>query len=123
MNVQRGTIYEERRRVLDGEDLKKNILNMIDNLAGETAMEYLSEVADFNLDAFNQDVSVNFGITELESTKKDKIVLSEVTEELKQKAHQIYEEKEQEIGAENMRELERVIMLKIVDDYVWSYRK
>ena len=116
MNVQRGTIYDQRRRVLDGEDLKKNVLNMIDNLAEETAMEYLSEVADFNLDAFNQDVSVNFGITELEATKKDKIVLNEVTQELKEKAHQIYEQKEQEIGSDNMRELERVIMLKIVDD-------
>lgn len=116
MNVQRSTIYDQRRRVLDGEDLKKNVLNMIDNLAEETAMEYLSEVADFNLDAFNQDVAVNFGITELESTKKDKIVLNEVTKELKEKAHQIYEQKEQEIGADNMRELERVIMLKIVDD-------
>lgn len=116
MNVQRGTIYDQRRRVLDGEDLKKNVLNMIDNLAEETATEYLSEVADFNLDAFNQDVSVNFGITELEATKKDKIVLNEVIQELKEKAHQIYEQKEQEIGSDNMRELERVIMLKIVDD-------
>lgn len=116
MNVQRGIIYDERRKVLDGEDLKEHIGNMIDSLAEETAMEYLSETADFNPEAFMQDIGVNFGITELESIQKDNIKVSEVIEELKEKAHAIYDEKEQTIGQEAMRELERVIMLKIVDE-------
>ncbi len=116
MNVQRGIIYDERRKVLDGENLKDHILTMIDSLAEETAIEYLSEVADFNPEAFMQDISVNFGITQLDTIKKDKIKVDEVIKELKEKAHSIYEEKEQTIGEASMRELERIIMLKIVDE-------
>ncbi len=116
MNVQRGIIYDERRKVLDGQNLKEHILNMVDSLIEETAEQYLSEAADFNPDAFMQDIGVIFGITELKTIKKEKIRLEEVVAELKEKAHNIYDEKEQTMGQETMRELERIIMLKIVDE-------
>ncbi len=116
MNIQRGIIYDERRKVLDGENLKENITKMMDSLIDETANEYLADEENKNVEAFIQDIQVNLGITELESIKKDKIKLDEVIEETTQKAHSIYEEKEQTIGETNLRELERIIMLKIVDE-------
>ena len=116
MNVQRGIIYDERRKVLDGENLREHILKMVDSLAEETVSEFLSDPDNMNVEAFMQDILVNFGITELESTKDNKIKPQNVLEELTKKAHEIYEEKEQTIGESNMRELERIIMLKIVDE-------
>ena len=116
MNVQRGTIYEQRRRVLDGENLKKYMLNMIDALAEGTVQDYIADSENANTEALLQDLKVVFGISDLDSLKKDKVKLSEVTEEVLEKAHKLYEEKEQTIGETNMRELERVVMLKIVDD-------
>lgn len=116
MNIQRGIIYDERRKVLDGENLKEYISKMVDSLIEETANEYLADEENQNVEAFMQDIQVNLGITELDSTKKDKIKLDEVIEETTKKAHSIYEEKEQTIGETNLRELERIIMLKIVDE-------
>ncbi len=116
MNVQRGIIYDERRKVLNGENLKEYILKMIDSLAEETVSEFLSNPDDMNVEAFMQDVQVNFGITSLNSINASRINVNDVTEELIQKAHEIYEEKEKDIGETNFRELERVIMLKIVDE-------
>ena len=117
MNVQRGTIYEQRRKVLDGEDLKKYVLNMIDNLAEGTVQDYLGDPDNnTNTEALEQDLKVIYGISDIESLNSDKIDIEEVTKEVLEKVHKIYEEKEQEFGENNMRELERVIMLKIVDE-------
>ncbi len=116
MNVQRGTIYEQRRKVLNGEDLKKYIMNMIDSLAEGTVQDYLSDADNMNKEALLQDLKVVYGISDLETIKKDKFNIQDVIKEVKEKAHKIYEEKEQVIGESNMRELERVVMLKIVDD-------
>ncbi len=116
MNVQRGIIYAQRRKVLDGENLKESIEKMMDSLIESTAHEYLADMDSFNKEAMMQDIAVNFGITQLDSLEKDKIKIEELIQELKQKAHSIYEEKEQTIGQQNMRELERVILLKIVDE-------
>ena len=116
MNVQRGLIYDERRKVLDGENLKDYIGNMIDGVAEETVSEYLGETADFNPEAFLQDIKITFGINELNSLKEKNIKANEVEKELKEQAHKLYEEKEQSIGEEEMRELERIVMLKIVDE-------
>ena len=117
MNVQRGTIYEQRRKVLDGEDLKKYVLNMIDNLAEGTVQDYLGDPDNnANTEALEQDLKVIYGISDIESLNSDKIDVEEVTKEVLEKVHKIYEEKEQEFGENNMRELERVIMLKIVDE-------
>ncbi len=116
MNVQRGIIYDERRKVLNGENLKEYILKMVDSLIAELVAEYLSDPENINVESFMQDILVTFGITELKSISAKKIKTDEVVEELTQKAHELYEEKEKSIGENNMRELERVIMLKIVDE-------
>ncbi len=114
MNAQREIIYKERRQVLDGENLKDNVLNMMDSLVDEIVDTYLQE-NNTNTEAFIQDVHVTFGIDELESLKASKIHAEDVKNELIQKTHAIYEAKEAEFGADKLRELERVVMLKIVD--------
>ncbi len=116
MNVQRGIIYDERRKVLDGEDLKEHITKMMNSLAEDTVNEYLSNVDNINVEGFEQEIKEIYGISDLDSLHKDKIKAHDVAEELKDKINTAYEEKEKEIGEQQLRELERVVMLKIVDD-------
>ena len=116
MNTQREIIYKQRREVLDGNNIHENIINMIDSTAEAIVQSYYeAEQANINKEAFMQEVITILGVQELESIKKEKIDVEELTQELKEKAHEKYEEKEQEIGSDDLRELERVVMLKVVD--------
>lgn len=114
MNTQREIIYKQRREVLDGENLKEQIQKMMDSVAEELTNTYLSEET-VNKEAFMQDIQTTFGIEKLHSLKEEKLNQTDVLNELKTQIHEIYEQKEAEFGSEDLRELERVIMLKIVD--------
>lgn len=114
MNTQREIIYKQRREVLDGENLKEQIQKMMDSVAEELTSTYLSEEV-VNKEALMQDIQTTFGIEKLHSLKEEKINGTDVINELKDKIHEVYEQKEAEFGSEELRELERVIMLKIVD--------
>ena len=114
MNMQREVIYKQRREVLDGDNLKDNVLKMIASTAQETVNNYIEEDG-INKEAFMQEVTSIFGITHLDSLGKEKISTPDVVKELQEKAIAIYEQKEQEFGEEPLRELERVVTLKIVD--------
>ena len=113
MNKQREIIYKQRREVLDGENLKDNILNMIDSVADCLVPMYINENSH-DEEGVLQEVETEYGITELDSLKKDKVTAEDVISEIKEKAHSIYEDKSEKFG-ETFRELERVVMLKIVD--------
>ena len=115
MNLQREIIYKQRRQVLDGENLKDSISKIIDNVATETVNAYITEDGA-NKDALMQDISTTFGITEIDALKDDKLDSSKIIAELEEKAHSKYEEKEKDFGEKTLRELERVVMLKIVDE-------
>lgn len=115
MNSQREIIYDQRKQVLDGENLKDNIMKMIDDSIERLVNSYVSEGEVVNTEALLQDIENSFGIKEVDSIKADKIIAQDVIEELKEKSHKIYEDKETEFGSENMRELERVVTLKVVD--------
>ena len=115
MNSQREIIYDQRKQVLDGENLKDNIMKMIDDSIERLVNSYVSEGEVVNTEALLQDIENSFGIKEVDSIKTDKIIAQDVIEELKEKSHKIYEDKETEFGSENMRELERVVTLKVVD--------
>ena len=143
MNTQREIIYKQRREVLDGENLKGSIEKIIDTVANKLVSAYTTENG-INKEPFMQDVVTTFGITILNSlgmednnnleqnqsgtteekasstkankTSKMSIKPEEVTKELTEKAHQKYAQKEQEFGENVLRELERVVMLKIVDE-------
>ncbi len=114
MNSQREIIYAQRKQVLDGEDLKSNVTNMIDDSIERLVNAYNGEDGIDNSEALLQDIQNSFGITEVTSLNA-KAKAEDVINELQTKAHEIYEAKETEFGEENMRELERVVILKVVD--------
>lgn len=84
MNAQRELIYRQRREVLDGKDLKDNIEKMFNSIVDNVVSTHFS-VADnekVNKEALMQDITDVFGITELESVKKENPDVVEVSEEL-----------------------------------------
>ena len=112
MNTQREIIYKQRREVLDGENIHDNILKMIDSVCENTVAIHMDN-SELNEEGFIQDIRTIFGIKGLDSI--DSKNEQKIIEELKQKAIKKYEEKAKEVGEEQLPELERVVMLKVVD--------
>lgn len=115
MNTQREIIYKQRREVLDGENLKESILKMMDSSIENLVAAYTSDIENVNKEAFMQDIKMSFGVDEVDTLKQEKINPEDIINELKEKVNNIYEAKEKEFGEEDLRELERVVMLKVVD--------
>ena len=114
MNTQREIIYSQRRQVLDGQSLKENIKNMIIELAEILVNSYSMEEV-VNKESLKEEIRTTFGLEDIEALNNTKFDEQKLLKELKEKALARYEEKEQEIGEEELRELERVVMLKVVD--------
>ena len=118
-NEQREIIYKERRRVLDGESMRDAIFKMITDTVDSTVDMCISEDLDYN----------EWDLVELNTVLLPIIPLKAITEEdvhklkknqlkqlLKERAVKLYEEKEAEFPEpEQIRELERVILLKVID--------
>ena len=115
MNTQREIIYKQRKEVLDGENLKDSILKMMDSSIENLVYAYTADIENVNKEAFLQDINMSLGIENVESLNKEKLDAEKIISELKDKAINIYEAKEAEFGEEDVRELERVVMLKVVD--------
>ena len=117
MNAQREIIYKQRRQVLDGENIHDNIINMIEFVAENVPQMYVEgETNELNIESLNNEIINLFGIDMLDFIKEHKENVGEISSMLKEKALEIYKQKEEEITAEQMRELERVVMLKVVDE-------
>lgn len=118
MNVQREIIYKQRRQVLDGENLSETILNMINTIAEETVMMFVEgeDSKTINIESLEQEITNIFGIDMHEYIKENKENPQAIVEELQKIAIQKYHDKETQITPERMRELERVVMLKVVDE-------
>ena len=119
MNVQRNFIYSQRREVLDGKDLTPYIQNYIDEVS-EMTVETFEEMDErgnihLNVSSLATEIQNIFGISMFSEIKENADNTQTIIEMLKEKAHKKYEEKEAEIEAEQMREIERVVMLKVVD--------
>ena len=121
MNRQRELIYSQRAKVLDGENLRGYIMDMLRDNITETANLYLSDetihdswnvagLRDHYLGFFTEPGDLEFTANELGGMEKKDIV-----DILYKKAVAKYEEKEQEIGPDRMREVERVVLLRNVD--------
>lgn len=121
MNKQREIIYGQRLKVLSGEDVSSNIKGMIDDTidravdatVGENAIvteEMIEQIKNHFVGLFIDKDSLEFTSEELDDLTADKI-----KNELKDKAHQAYDEKENTLTAPIMRELERVVLLRNVD--------
>ena len=117
MNTQREIIYKERREVLDGENLNPKILKMIETIAQSIISNHTSNgenMENINKEGLLAETKSVLGIDNLSSLEENGSI-EDITEELTSKALELYKQKEIEIGSENLRELERLVMLKVVD--------
>ncbi len=119
MNEQREIIYEERRRVLDGENMRDSIFHMISDYLENTVDRIIPadmDYEDWNLKALNR--SIRETIPELSVTDEDVKGMSQkqLKHLLKERSAKAYEQKEAEFPeAEHLREIERVVLLKVID--------
>ena len=120
MSQQRMTIYSQRNKVLNGEDISKNIIDMMNTSIDEAVSMYCSDTVaeNWNLDGLRShflnlyvmDTDLHYTTEELnELDKKD------ISNFLKERGMLIYKTREADMGAETMREVERVCLLKTVD--------
>ena len=117
MNAQREIIYKQRREVLDGENIHDSIINMIEFVADNIPTMFVeSQTGELNIESLNTEIINVFGIDMLDYIKQNKNDAEKIAEQLKKLALEIYSKKEEEITSEQMRELERVVMLKVVDE-------
>ena len=127
MNTQRNIIYDERRKVLDGEDIRESIDKMISEFISSTVNDALAGGTAENQEHLNEVIApfekyfLKRGEITMESlggkAKADKII-----EAVSEAARRVYAEREKEFGLDPngvpiMREIERVVMLRVVDEY------
>ena len=122
MNTQREIIYKQRAQVLDGEDIHDSILKMFEELIAGTVKQYINEeetdhnqwnlvgLRDHFLGWITEEGDLEYDETDLAG-----LTTADITEALTEKAKSLYATKEEEFGSEVMRELERVVLLKVVD--------
>ncbi len=123
MNTQRKVIYEQRRKVLDGENLKEAVQTMLSTVISNEVAAHMGEQK--HMDAENwREVCAQFrGLFlapedyKFDDEELQKYDASQLEELLLDKATQVYSKKEAELGEPLMRELERVMMLRVVDEY------
>ena len=123
MNTQREVIYKQRRQVLDGEDLQASIQNMIHSMVENAIQGHMGEQKHMDAESFREATALfhtmflkpgELALTDEELQKYNEQQLVELVEN---RAKEVYAAKEQEIGSPLMRELERVLMLRVVDEY------
>jgi preprotein translocase subunit SecA len=120
MNEQREIIYEERRRVLDGESMRDAIYKMITDIAEssvDTAINDDLEPEEWDLNELNTLLLPIIPIRPVVLERIDKKTKNGLKHQLKEEAVKLYESKEAEFPEpENIREIERVILLKVIDN-------
>ena len=128
MNVQRNVIYGERRKVLDGEDLQASIRKMIEEFVSSTVADGLGSEPHPDLAAVNEALApfgklfLRPGDIKLSPEELSGLNAQKLTDMVLEKALAFYDAKEAELGLMPngqpvMRELERVVMLRVVDEY------
>ena len=120
MNEQRELIYAERRKVLDGENMKDSVLGMMDSFIDDTVLTELNPHMDKeDWDLVNLNMRLQNVIPALKPVMPDDLKLGPegIAEDLKEQAHEAYEMKESQFpDPEAMREVERVVLLRAVDN-------
>ena len=120
MNKQREIIYGERMKVLTGEDLRESMLGMLKSVLNRAVDFYTGEhehYDDWDIAGMNENLLPVFheAAVYFPDDMKDKADKERIKEDLYEKAVRIYESKEREFMPERMRELERIILLRVVD--------
>ncbi len=119
MNKQREIIYSQRQTVLKGEDIKDQIQNMIEDVIDTSVKTHITGSED----TFKDELKTLIGYMEeiflpkgqLKVEDLEQISDGEIKDKLLSKAKELYAEKERDFGEEQIREIERVILLRVVD--------
>jgi preprotein translocase subunit SecA len=124
MNRHRGRIYEQRRQVLDGDDMSEQVRSWIDEIVEETVLQFTQEAypEDWDIEAlvnamdslYKQPKDEPITAQELREDLSD-ITRESLIEDFQEEARDVYAAKEEEFGPELMRELERFVILQVVD--------
>ena len=120
MNTQREVIYAQRQKVLDGEDLQENMMSMLRGVISSTVADCLGETGGVLSEEGGKEILSRMGgiyfakDTQLPENGTD---AQAVIDSLYEKAVATYQAKETQYGSAMMRELERVVMLRVVDEY------
>ena len=123
MNTQREVIYKERRKVLDGEDLQESIQNMLHNTVENAIRGHMGEQNHMTAEDFREataqfrNMFLKPGELELTDEELQQYDEDGLVDLVVGKAKEVYAAREQEFGSPLMRELERVLMLRVVDEY------
>ena len=123
MNTQRKVIYEERRKVLDGEDLHEAIQAMLHNTVENAIQGHIGEQKHMSAEDFREATAVFHtmflrpGELALTDEELQQYTAEQLVELVEEKAKEVYAAREKEFGEQLMRELERVLMLRVVDEY------
>jgi len=121
MNIQRDLIYKDRRRVLFGENMTEQIRNMIENVAQDIIVRHTLEkyVEDWDFESIEAQVKNIFNIPNFTIPKDgwDSLTQEGLVDELTEKVMNLYEEREKEFGEEAFREIERMMLLQVVDHH------
>ncbi|WP_341876455.1 preprotein translocase subunit SecA [Defluviitalea saccharophila] len=120
MNEQREIIYGERRKVLEGDNLRENIIKMIRDIIESAVDSHTGETPhadDWDIAGLREYLFRIIPMAGIEISKEERedITKEALKEKLIDQAIKLYEQKEQEIGEEQMREIERVILLRVID--------
>ena len=119
MNKQREIIYKERRSVLEGEDVKENVMSMLEKLIDSAVETYTADgkyPEEWDLDGLKDNLYNSFlpkGCVDYGNI--DELDKPSLKEKILAVCHKIYEEKETVVGSERMRDVERILLLQIVD--------
>ena len=123
MNTQREVIYKQRRQVLDGEDMKASMENMIRTTIHNAIHGHMGEQKHMNAESFREALAPFRGVfllpDELKLTDEElqKYSAEDLCSLVEERAFDVYQKKEEALGSPLMRELERVMMLRVVDEY------
>jgi preprotein translocase subunit SecA len=117
VNKHREVIYAERRKILEGADLKANILSMVrDEIEKLVAASCSRDLMEPDYTGLIEELATIFPLPpQINSQALSRMSSKEITEKLIEYAEQLYEQREKEIGADNMRLMERLVMLRAID--------
>jgi preprotein translocase subunit SecA len=120
MNKQRQFIYAMRRDILMGKDFSEHITSLTEDLFHDILNYYIDEEKDpdqWDYESFQKEIMAQFGVDVTQIIQEDHLDVPhvEIKEKVLSHIRHVYSEKEKLIGADQMRELERMIMLQIID--------
>ena len=119
-NDQREVIYKERRRVLDGDNMKQSVLKMMKDTVENRVRQVISNEMspdEWDMAALNAELLPIIPLQKIELTEEERKSkkVEKLIERLQQEAVDLYEQKEKEFEGFDLREIERIILLKVID--------